>query len=76
MKSFVLRPWWWPLGANDGPGLLEVYGGRGWKRRPVREIQRAYAGWPQHHPDVNKDLSAETQQFKEISEAYDVLSDP
>ena len=29
----------------------------------------------QHHPDVNKDPSAEAR-FKEISEAYDVLSDP
>ena len=40
------------------------------------EIQRAYRKLArQHHPDVNKDPSAETQ-FKEISEAYDVLSDP
>ena len=40
------------------------------------EIQRAYRKLArQHHPDVNKDPSAETR-FKEISEAYDVLSDP
>ena len=40
------------------------------------EIQRAYRklAW-HHHPDVNKDPSAEAR-FKEISEAYDVLSDP
>src|SRR6187397_2227254 len=40
------------------------------------EIQRAYRRLArQHHPDVNKDPAAETR-FKEISEAYDVLSDP
>ena len=40
------------------------------------EIQRAYRKLArQHHPDVNKDPSAEAR-FKEISEAYDVLSDP
>jgi curved DNA-binding protein len=39
-------------------------------------IQRAYRTLArQHHPDVNKDPSAE-ERFKEISEAYDVLSDP
>jgi curved DNA-binding protein CbpA len=40
------------------------------------EIQRAYRKLARtHHPDVNKDLAAEAR-FKEISEAYDVLSDP
>jgi curved DNA-binding protein len=40
------------------------------------EIQRAYRKLArQHHPDVNKDPAAENR-FKEISEAYDVLSDP
>jgi len=34
-----------------------------------RKLARTY------HPDVNKDPSAE-ERFKEISEAYDVLSDP
>ena len=39
------------------------------------EIQRAYRKLARtHHPDVNKDPSAEAR-FKEISEAYDVLSD-
>ena len=40
------------------------------------EIQRAYRKLArQHHPDVNKDPGAE-DRFKEISEAYNVLSDP
>lgn len=40
------------------------------------EIQRAYRKLArQYHPDINKDPGAE-ERFKEISEAYDVLSDP
>ena len=30
----------------------------------------------QHHPDVAKDKKAAEEKFKEINEAYDVLSDP
>jgi curved DNA-binding protein len=46
------------------------------KNADQSEIQRAYRKLArQHHPDVNKDPSAEAR-FKEISEAYDVLSDP
>ena len=40
------------------------------------EIQRAYRNLARtYHPDVNSDPEAE-DRFKEISEAYDVLSDP
>ncbi len=40
------------------------------------EIQRAYRTLARtYHPDVNRDPGAE-DRFKEISEAYDVLSDP
>jgi curved DNA-binding protein len=40
------------------------------------EIQRAYRKLARtYHPDVNADPAAE-DRFKEISEAYDVLSDP
>ena len=40
------------------------------------EIQRAYRRLARtYHPDVNKDPAAE-DQFKQVSEAYSVLSDP
>ncbi len=40
------------------------------------EIQRAYRKLARaHHPDINKDPAAE-ERFKEVAEAYDVLSDP
>ncbi len=40
------------------------------------EIQRAYRKLArQYHPDVNADPAAE-ERFKDVSEAYDVLSDP
>lgn len=42
----------------------------------AKAIQRAYRKLARtYHPDFNKDPGAE-QQFKDISEAYDVLSDP
>ena len=40
------------------------------------EIKRAYRKLARtHHPDVSKDSDAEAK-FKEVQEAYDVLSDP
>jgi molecular chaperone DnaJ len=41
------------------------------------EIKRAYRGLArQHHPDVAHDKSTAEHTFKEINEAYEVLSDP
>ncbi len=40
------------------------------------EIRRAYRKLARsHHPDINSDPAAE-ERFKDISEAYDILSDP
>lgn len=54
--------------------FYEVLGvGRG---ASADEIQQAYRRLARtYHPDVNKDPGAE-DRFKEVSEAYDVLSDP
>src|SRR2546426_8033123 len=38
-------------------------------RKAHRKLARKY------HPDVNKGNAASTEQFKEVQEAYDVLSD-
>lgn len=41
------------------------------------EIKKAYRRLAkQHHPDVNKGDKAAEEKFKDISEAYNVLSDP
>jgi curved DNA-binding protein len=58
----------------DGRDFYEILGvGRA---ATPDEIQRAYRQLARKlHPDVNKDPTAE-EQFKEVSEAYDVLSDP
>lgn len=43
---------------------------------PADQIQQAFRTLARkHHPDVNKDPAAE-ERFKEINEAYHVLSDP
>src|SRR5690348_14482650 len=40
------------------------------------DIKKAYRKLArQHHPDANKGDTASEEKFKEISEAYDVLSD-
>lgn len=45
------------------------------KNASAEEIKKAYRKMArQYHPDVNKDANAE-QKFKDVKEAYDVLSD-
>jgi curved DNA-binding protein CbpA len=42
-----------------------------------REIKKAYRTLArQHHPDVNSGDKASEERFKEIGEAYEILSDP
>jgi molecular chaperone DnaJ len=46
------------------------------KDAPAADIKKAYRKLArQYHPDANKGDSAAEEKFKEISEAYDVLSD-
>ena len=46
------------------------------KTATAAEIKKAYRKLArQHHPDANKGDAASEEKFKEISEAYDVLSD-
>ena len=47
------------------------------KDASVDEIKRAYRALARkHHPDVSHDKSDAEHRFKEINEAYEVLSDP
>jgi len=58
----------------DRRDFYEVLGLR--REATPDEIQRAYRRLARtYHPDINKNPEAE-DRFKEISEAYDVLSDP
>ncbi|MDQ3899030.1 MAG: DnaJ domain-containing protein [Actinomycetota bacterium] len=56
------RDYYEVLGVNRGASADEI-------QRAYRKLARKY------HPDVNKDPGAE-ERFKEISEAYQVLSEP
>ena len=58
----------------DGQGFYQILGVP--RNASQDEIQRAYRKLArQYHPDVNHDPGAE-DRFKDISEAYNVLSDP
>ena len=63
-------------------GALKVFAGRDYydvlgvsRAADGKELKRAYRTLARkYHPDVNKEPDAE-QKFKEISNAYEVLSD-
>src|SRR5688500_19136754 len=47
------------------------------KTATADEIKRAHRKLVrQYHPDVNKNNKSAEEKFKEVQEAYDVLSDP
>ena len=59
---------------NDGKDYYEVLGVP--RNASEQEIKKAYRRLArQYHPDVNKEADSEAR-FKEINEAYQVLSDP
>ena len=58
--------------AKDYYGLLGVH-----RNATDAELKRAYRRLAhEHHPDKNQGNKAAEEKFKEISEAYEVLSDP
>jgi curved DNA-binding protein len=61
----------------DGEGPRDYYGVLGVSRdADADQLQQAYRRLARaNHPDVNRDPAAE-ERFKEINEAYHVLSDP
>ncbi|MCP9861436.1 DnaJ C-terminal domain-containing protein [Cyanobium sp. Cruz-8H5] len=60
------------MGKRDYYEILGI--GRSATADEVRKAHRKLAR--QYHPDMNKNNVAATEKFKEVQEAYDVLSDP
>ena len=62
-KDFLEKDYYKALGVSKGASADEI-------KKSYRKLARKY------HPDANKGDAASEERFKEISEAYNVLSDP
>lgn len=63
MGPATKRDYYDVLGVSRGSSESEI-------KKAFRKLARKY------HPDVNPGVKSSEQQFKEVSEAYEVLSDP
>ncbi len=61
-KDFIEKDYYKALGVSKGASAEEI-------KKSYRKLAR------KHHPDANKGDAASEERFKEISEAYNVLSD-
>src|SRR5215831_2460991 len=61
-KDFLEKDYYKVLGVSKDASADEI-------KKSYRKLARL------HHPDANKGDTASEEKFKEISEAYDVLSD-
>jgi molecular chaperone DnaJ len=61
-KDFLEKDYYKALGVSKGASAEEI-------KKSYRKLARKY------HPDANKGDAASEERFKEISEAYNVLSD-
>ena len=61
-KDFIEKDYYKALGVAKGASAEEI-------KKSYRKLAR------KHHPDANKGDAASEERFKEISEAYNVLSD-
>jgi molecular chaperone DnaJ len=62
-KDFIEKDYYKALGVSKGASAEEI-------KKSYRKLAR------KHHPDANKGNTASEEKFKEISEAYNTLSDP
>jgi molecular chaperone DnaJ len=62
-KDFLEKDYYKALGVSKGASADEI-------KKSYRKLARQY------HPDANKGDTGAEERFKEISEAYNVLSDP